>query len=183
MSRNKRNTNLLNDIRDNTQAAAQNTESIDSKMDSLQTDANEIKKGIKSKAGLIITIIGLVISVSGVSVWGLIKDRKPDKEIYLYAEYSKVVLNQPTNMTATLNFEADSVSITAHLGSGAEDTLEMQQKSATEWQKKVKFVETGTHTVVVTATTADGDTVENSIEVEVIPGEENILQQFLNLGE
>lgn len=53
-------------------------------------------------------------------------------EIYLYSEYSKVTIGVETDITATLNFDTDSVSITAYLASGNRDTLVMQQKSNTE---------------------------------------------------
>lgn len=118
-----------------------------------------------------------VATVSGVTIKDIVQKSRVDEtqyEIYLYSEYSKVALNQATDMTATLNFDADSVSITAHLASGGSDTLTMERKNSTEWQKKVKFVETGIHEVVVTATDPDGNIVETSIEVEVVPSETGI---------
>jgi len=106
--------------------------------------------------------------------------------IYLYSEYNPVELYVETEITATLNFETDAVAITAYLASGEESTLPLERKNATEWQKKVQFTETGVHKVVVTAETSDGETIENSIEVEVIPLNIDIdmdtINQFLPTG-
>lgn len=106
--------------------------------------------------------------------------------IYLYSEYNPVELYVETEIMATLNFEADAVAITAYLASGEESTLPLERKNATEWQKKVQFTETGVHKVVVTAETSDGETIENSIEVEVIPLNIDIdmdtINQFLPTG-
>lgn len=106
--------------------------------------------------------------------------------IYLYSEYNPVELYVETEITATLNFETDAVAITAYLASGEESTLPLERKNVTEWQKKVKFTETGVHKVVVTAETSDGETIENSIEVEVIPLSIDIdmdtINQFLPTG-
>lgn len=106
--------------------------------------------------------------------------------IYLYSEYNPVELYVETEITATLNFETDAVAITAFLASGEESTLPLERKNATEWQKKVQFTETGVHKVVVTAETSDGETIENSIEVEVIPLNIDIdmdtISQFLSTG-
>lgn len=38
-------------------------------------------------------------------------------------------------MTASLNFEARDVAITAQLASGGKDTILLVRKNATEWQK------------------------------------------------
>lgn len=111
---------------------------------------------------------------------------EPAHTIYLYSEYNPVELYVETEITATLNFEADAVAITAYLASGEESTLPLERKNATEWQKKVQFTETGVHKVVVTAETSDGETIENSIEVEVIPLNIDIdmdtINQFLPTG-
>lgn len=72
-------------------------------------------------------------------------------------------------MTATLNFEADEVSITAYLASGKVDTVILNRKNATEWGNKVEFDEIGIHTIVATAVAPNGRTIEGSAEVEVIP--------------
>ncbi len=99
---------------------------------------------------------------------GIFQNSEP-YNIILFSEYSKITIYQETNMTATLNFEAESVTITAYLASGKIDTLSMSKKNSTEWEEKVIFNETGIHEVVATATTPNGDVVENSIQIEVIP--------------
>lgn len=94
-------------------------------------------------------------------------DMKP-YTIFLYSEYSKITIYQETNMTVTLNFDADSVSITANLASGKSDKLMMHRKDAMTWEEKVVFDETGTHEIVAKAISRDGDVVEDKITVEVI---------------
>lgn len=144
-------------------------------MESANEKLNDIQKSAKSKLPIILTIIGLLISASGVSAWGIINNykehHKEDEQykIYLYSEYRKVTIGVETDITATLNFDTDSVSITAYLASGNRDTLVMQQKNNTEWQKKVYFDEIGIHTIAVTAVDPNGDLVEDTIEVEVVP--------------
>lgn len=143
----------------------ENIECINRKLD-------EIQNKIKAKLSVIVTIIGLVISASGISVLGIYNSFAKEEhqyEIYFYSEYSKVTIGVETNITATLNFDTDSVTITAYLASGKTDTLAMQQKNNTEWQKRVYFDEIGIHTIVVTAVDPDGNLVEDTIEVEVIP--------------
>lgn len=71
-------------------------------------------------------------------------------------------------MTATLNFDADEVSITAYLASGKVDTLIMNRKNPTEWCKKVIFNETGIHKIVAVAVAPNGEEIKGSTEVEVI---------------
>lgn len=100
-----------------------------------------------------------------------IVDDKPESEykIYLYPEYSTFYIGMQIDMTASVNFETDAVIITAYLASGREDTVSLERKNTTEWQKKVEFTETGVHEIVVTATAPNGEVIENSIEVKVIP--------------
>lgn len=85
-------------------------------------------------------------------------------------------------MTATLNFETDSVSITAYLASGKVDTLVMSKKSSYEWQEKVIFNEVGTHKVVASAIDRNGIEITDTISIEVIPlsvDYENIFSDLL----
>ncbi len=63
--------------------------------------------------------------------------------IYLYPEYSTFDITTKVDMIASLNFEANAVSITAHLASGKEATVPLERKNTTEWQKKVEFEEIG----------------------------------------
>lgn len=179
----------LNSIQKSNQTMAKNTELTNQKLDIIQSNTqitaqhmgsadeklNDIQKSTKSKLPIILTIIGLIITASGVSVRGIYNNYKEQHkedeqhEIYLYSEYSKVTIGVETNITATLNFDTDSVTITAYLASGKTDTLAMQQKNNTEWQKRVYFDEIGIHTIVVTAVDPDGNLVEDTIEVEVVP--------------
>lgn len=176
-NRNKEIVNTLNKINENSEMTAQNTQLTNEKLGAIKDDTEIIKRNSKSKIALVITTIAAVATISGVTIKDIVQKSHVDTtqyEIYLYSEYSKVALYQATDMTATLNFDTDSVSITAHLASGASDTLTMERKNSTEWQKKVKFIETGIHEVVVTATDPNGNIVETSIEVEVVPGEMGI---------
>lgn len=168
MSKNTELTNQkLDNVQSNTQITAQHMESADEKL-------NDIQKSTKSKLPIILTIIGLIISASGVSAWEIYNNYKEQHkedeqyEIYLYSEYSKVAIGVETDITATLNFDTDSATITAYLASGKTDTLAMQQKNNTEWQKRVYFDEIGIHTIVVTAVDPNGNLVEDTIEVEVV---------------
>ena len=181
-------------VREISQTVAVNTERTNEKLEDMGSNVNEIKKSTSSKLPIIIAIITLLVAVSGISVAGVIDRLKAEQdsdletvtnmpesepereaepepvyEIYLYPEYSTFSIGTEIDMTATLNFETDAVSITAHLASGKEDTLELFRKNTTEWQKKVEFNETGVHEIVVTAVAPDGEVVENSVEVEVTP--------------
>lgn len=102
-------------------------------------------------------------------------------KIFLYSEYSKITIYGENNMTATLNFETDEVTITAYLASGKVDALTMDRKNSTEWGKKVIFNETGIHKIVATATAPNGCVIEGTTEIEVIPvnlGDYNFNQLF-----
>lgn len=173
-------------IAENSQTVVMNTERTNEKLDDMKSDMAEIRKNSASKVGTIIAIITLVVTISGVSVAGLIdrwrakteagaetaiaeSEPEPEYAIYLYPEYSTFSIGAEIDMTASLNFETDAVSITAHLASGEEDTLELYRKNTTEWQKKVVFTETGVHEIIATATAPNGEVIESSIEVEVTP--------------
>lgn len=86
----------------------------------------------------IISIIVLLVAVSGVSVIGIwdrwkakmdsevkIVDDKSESQykIYLYSEYSTFYIGMQIDMTASVNFETDAVIVTAYLASGREDTV------------------------------------------------------------
>lgn len=200
MARNSELTNeKLDSIQKNNQTTAQNTALANQKLDDIQKSSqstavsikeaneklNDIQKATKSKLSIILAIISLVLTVSGVSAWEIYnhyKERHNENEqyeIYLYSEYSKVTVGIEIDLTATLNFDTDSVSVSAYLASGNKDTLAMEQKNETEWQKKVYFEETGIHKIVVTAVDPKGNIVEDTIEVEVIPVElNNIMQNY-----
>lgn len=174
----------LDIIKENSQTIAENARHTNEKLDVMKSDIGEIKTSSTSKLPIIIAIITLLVAVSGVSVIGIwdrwkakmdsevkIVDDKPESEykIYLYPEYSTFYIGMQIDMTASVNFETDAVIITAYLASGREDTVSLERKNTTEWQKKVEFTETGVHEIVVTATAPNGEVIENSIEVKVIP--------------
>ncbi len=95
------------------------------------------------------------------------------------SEYSKLKVNGPTDILATLNFDANAVSISAYLDSVIDgDILKMERKNETEWHKKVCFVHTGIYKVVATATASNGDIVEGYVEIEVVPSSEDIINQI-----
>lgn len=192
-------TNNLDAIKENSKTIAENSQTIventartNEKLDDMKKDVDKIRESTTSKLPVTIAIIALLVTISGVSVVGVIDwvkskteletvivvdesesepetEPEPEYTIYLYPEYSKFNVGFKVDMTASLNFEADSVSITAHLASGGEDTLELNRKNAMEWQKKVEFDEVGIHEIVVSATAPNGEVIENSVKVEVTP--------------
>ena len=184
----------LDDVKSGIDAIKGSGEKIEENTERINEKLDDVRKSSTSKVGTIIAIIGVLATISGISIADIIADRKnvdaasesvfedesgsesepetesePEYTIYLYPEYSKFNVGFKVDMTASLNFEADSVSITAHLASGGEDTLELNRKSAKEWQKKVEFDEVGVHEIVVSATAPNGEVIENSVEVEVTP--------------
>lgn len=106
--------------------------------------------------------------------------------IYLYSEHRTIDIGTNVEMTATLNFKTDAVTITAYFESGGEESLSLYEKNATEWQNDVIFDRLGVHKIVVTATAPNGEVIENSIEVEVVPISIDIdmdtINQFLPTG-
>ncbi|MBD5521263.1 MAG: hypothetical protein HDR03_08605 [Lachnospiraceae bacterium] len=178
-------------IKGSGQMIAENTGHIDEKLDDVKSDVAKIRESTTSKLpiivaiiGVIVAVVGVIASISDISIVDIISGKKtadvtsesvsetepePEYTIYLYPEYSKFNIGVKIDMTASLNFETDAVSITAHLASGKEDTVELSRKNETEWQKKVVFDEVGVHEIVVAATAPNGEVIENSIEVEVTP--------------
>ncbi len=153
---------------------------------------NEIIKILKSPVTIILSVVAIAVTV-----WGTLysvhnsndnsaSTPAPDNpeiaeqtyELYLYSEYSKITIYGETNITATLNFDTDYVTVTAHLASGKTDTLSMNRKNSEEWELKVIFNEPGTHEIVAETKTPDGDILNKSIKVEVIPMNINLDQLF-----
>lgn len=176
----------LDVVKESAQTIAKNTEQTNEKLDDMKSDIGKITESSTSKLPVIIAIITLLVAFSGISVIGVYdrwksktqsevgnandeSEAEPEYKIYLYAEYSTFNKGMKIDMTASLNFETDAVSITAHLASGGEDTVPLERKNETEWQKKVEFTELGIHEIVVSATAPNGKVIENSIEVEVTP--------------
>lgn len=100
-------------------------------------------------------------------------------EIYLYSDYKRVEVGFQTDIIATLNFDTDSVNIDAYCDSIHNgDTVIMTQKNSSEWQAKVYFQETGTFEIVATAVAPDGNVLQGTVEIEVIPVGGNIMNQI-----
>lgn len=135
----------------------------------IQKNTKQISKNSNSKFNKVTVIIGLIIAVitAVISSISLIPDFLKKPEIYLYSNYKTVMVGQNVDLTSTMNFEAESVYVTAYLESGRQDTLEMNQNNKNEWSKKVYFEEKGTHEIIVTATTSDGKQFEDSIKIKV----------------
>lgn len=173
--RNPDTANAMSRIDKNIEIIAKNT-------DETNRNTAELAKNSKSKLPIIISFIALIVTISGVSVWGIIEklaEKAPQYELYLSSEYTKLNVKAETDIIATLNFNASSISITAYLNSIKNgDTLEMIQENGTKWHKKVTFTETGIYRVVATAIAPNGDIVEESIEIEVIPTEGDIFNQI-----
>ena len=186
-------------IKENSQSIAENIVHTNEKLDNIKSDIDAIKKSSTSKTPVVIAIITLLVTFSGVSIFGIIdrmnfktepntenfideSGQESEYKIYLYSEYSTFGINTEVDMIASLNFEADAVSITAYLASGRKDTVSLERKNATEWKKKVEFTETGVHEIVVTATAPNGEVIENNIEVEVtsFSMDMDIFKQFLS---
>ena len=184
----------LDDMKSDIDAIKGSSEKIEENTERINEKLDDVKNNTASKVGTIIAIIGVLATISGISIADIIADRKnadaasesvfedesesepetesepePEYTIYLYPEYSKFNVGFKVDMTASLNFEADAVSITAHLASGEEDTVKLKRKNTTEWQNKVEFDEVGVHEIVVSATAPNGEVIENSVEVEVTP--------------
>lgn len=129
-----------------------NIESIAKNSDETNKNTAELVKNSKSKLPIIISIITLIVTISGVSVWGIfekLSEKPPQYELYLSSEYTKLKVKAETDIVATMNFNASSISITAYLDSIKNgDTLEMIQENGNKWHKKVTFEETGIYRVL-----------------------------------
>lgn len=167
-------THSLKNINASTQSIAKNTEKIAKKLGDVAQTTKTIEENSKSKLPIIIAIITLIVTAIGVYIAYLqYKDSHIaplEYEIYLSSEYTTLKLNAITDLTATLNFDTDSISISAYLNSVIDgDTLSMIRISETEWHRKVYFEHTGTYEVIATAIAPNGETTEATIEIEVIP--------------
>ncbi len=176
--------NTMKNIEDDINFIAKNSEQANKHMDELVKSSKSKLPTIISIIALFITFIGVIVTFCDITVWELIQTstkQTPQYEIYLNSEYSKLKTYVETDITAILNFDTDSISITAYLDSIKDgDTLKMVQKNEIEWHKKVIFEKTGTYKVVATAMTPSGDIIENSIEIEVISPSGDIINQIYN---
>jgi hypothetical protein len=167
-----------NKIDENLQAIAESAEQANKKID-------ELVKGSKSnlaKIATIITLIAAIFTIGGVTVKGIIQrvfKERQQYQIYLSSEYYKLKVGAENTLTAALNFDADSVRVVSYVNSvQSGDTINLKQKNPKEWQNRVTFQEAGRHEVVVTATTPDGDVVEDKIHIEVSPADIDIFNQI-----
>lgn len=174
--------NTVNRIDKNIEIIAKNSEETNKNLDSL-INSNKSKL---TKTITIVTFLAALVTISGFTLKDLIKknnaDPQPQFEIYLSSEYSKIEANAHTDILATLNFDANAVSIAAYMDSDIDgDILKMERKNETEWHKKVRFEHTGIYKVVATATAPNGDIIEGYVEIEVVPPSEDMINQIIEM--
>lgn len=194
----KKASDTLEDINKGVQALAETSRKTGEKLDNIKCNTDELAIGNRVKLPLIVAIIGAVATVIGTiaAIIGIINSNieptagtPPDisgtdittsaYEIYLYSDYKRVEVGFQTDITATLNFDTNSVNLDAYLDSAHNgDTVIMTQKNSSEWQAKVYFQETGTFEIVATAVAPDGNVIEGTVEIEVIPVGGNIMNQI-----
>lgn len=167
-------THYLNNIDENSQSIAKSTEKIAETLDNVERNTEVIAKSNKSKLPIIIGIITLIVTTLGVYIAYLQYKEShvasPEYTIYLSSEYTKLKVNVETDLTATLNFDTNTVTISAYLDSVIDgDTLSMIRNNETEWHKKVYFEHTGTYEIIATTIAPNGKAIENSIKIDVIP--------------
>lgn len=199
----KKDSATLTDINKGVQTLVETSRKTGEKLDDIKYNADELVKSSRAKLPLIVAIIGVVVTIIGIII-PIVKptaESLPDisstdtagfppnisstdiatstYEIYLYSDYKRVEVGFQTDITASLNFDTDSVNIDAYRDSVHNgDTVIMTQKNSTEWQAKVYFQETGTFEIVATATAPDGNVIEGTVEIEVIPVGGNIMDQI-----
>jgi len=178
----------LSDMHRGVQTFVETSDEIRENLDDIKCNTDELVKTNRAKLPLIIaffgaaaTIIGTIATIIGIIISngkpavettanGSCTDTTaPAYEIYLYSDYKRLETGAETNITATLNFNTDFVSIDAYLNNVHNgDTIIMAQKNSSEWQAKVYFQETGIFEVIATATAPDGTTIKGTVEIEVV---------------
>ena len=183
---NKQVDTTLNDINKGVQTLVENSNKEIEKIDNIKSNTDTLVKNSNSKFPNILAIIGIVVTIivsivpivisisntptASTSDGSTATTDEPAYEIYLYPDYKKLKVYAKTDITASLNFDTDSVNIDAYLNSVHNgDTVIMTQKNSSEWQAKVYFTETGIFEVVATATAPDGTSIEGVVEIEVVP--------------
>ena len=164
----------LNNIDENSQSIAKSSEKIAETLDNVERNTEAITKSNRSKFPIIIAIVTLIVTTLGVYIAYLqYKESHVASSkytIYLSSEYTKLKVKAETDLTATLNFDTNAVTISAYLNSLMDgDTLSMTRNNETEWHKKVYFEHTGTYEIIATAIAPNGKTIVNFIKIEVIP--------------
>lgn len=167
-------THSLNKIDESSHIIAKSTEKIAETLDNVERNTKAITKSNKSKLTIILTIVSLIVTTLGLYIPYLQYKEShvapSEYMIYLSSEYTKLKVNAETDLTATLNFDTNAVTISAYYNSVMDgDTLSMTRNNETEWHKKVYFEHTGTYEIISTAIAPNGKTIENSIKIEVIP--------------
>lgn len=182
--------NTLYEVNRGVQKLVGNSEKISEKMDGL---TEEVIKGNRRKTlegpnfavaviTAALTLVGVIVAIIGIKVsnnksteatssdMADVATETEAYEIYLYPEYSRLKVGAETDITATLNFDTDSVRIDAYLDSVHDgDTLELERINSSEWGKRIEFQGVGTYEVIATATAPDGSIVEGTGEIEVVP--------------
>lgn len=167
-------THYITNIGESTHSIAKNTEKMYEKVTNIEQSTKAIERGINPKSSTILSIIAIIITAIGVCI-AYLEYREShvapsEYNIYLSSEYTKLKVNAETDLTATLNFDTDLISISAYLNSILDgDTLLMTRNNETEWHKKVRFKHIGTYEVIATAIAPNGQTIETSLKIEVIP--------------
>lgn len=168
----KNTTNHLNDLEKSVQNISKNTEKMVEKIDTVAENTKDTKR--PPKLSTIIEIIALIVTTIGVLIAYLqYRDSQvspSEYKIYLSSEYTTLKAYATTDITATLNFDTNSINLNAYLNSIADgDPLLMTRNNETEWHKNVYFEHTGTYEVIATSIAPNGKTIEGTIEIKVIP--------------
>ena len=150
----KKTTNHLSNLEKSVQSISKNTEITIEKIDAVVENTKATEK--PSKLSIVIEIIALIVTIIGVLIAYLQYKNShvshSEYKIYLSSEYTILKANATTDITATLNFETNSISLNAYLNSIADgDTLLMTRNNETEWHKNVYFEHTGTYEVIATS--------------------------------
>ena len=164
----------LNNIYENSQLIVKSTEKIVKTLGNVERNTKVIAKSNNSRLPIIIAIVTLIVTTLGVYIAYLQYKEShvasPEYTIYLSSEYTKLKVKAKTDLTATLNFDTNAVTISAYLNSVIDgDILLMIRNNETEWHKKVYFEHIGTYEIIATSIAPNGKTIENSIKIEVIP--------------
>lgn len=148
----KKDSATLTNINKGVQTLAETSGKTGDKLDDIKYNTDVLVRSNRAKLPLIVAIISAVATIIGTiaTIIGiLISNVKPTSEspsdlsgtdtatsayeIYLYSDYKRVEVGFQTDITATLNFDTDSVNIDAYLDSVHNgDTVIMTQKNSSE---------------------------------------------------
>lgn len=106
-------THYLNKIDENSHIIAKSTEKIAETLDTVERNTTSITKSNKSKLPIFIAIVTLIVTTFGVYIAYLQYKEShvasSEYTIYLSSEYTKLKVNVETDLTATLNFDTNTV--------------------------------------------------------------------------